>query len=183
MRGRVRRVATAALTAAEIAAIRELLAVAFGNGEDERFTDDDWHHALGGMHFVVEDAGDIAAHAAVVDRELHVGGRPIRTGYVEAVATAPARQGTGLGTLLMRDVGSYIADRFDLGALGTGAHHFYERLGWTRWVGPSSVRTPTGGADPTPDDDGYIMVLRTPTSPPLDPTEPISCEWRVGDVW
>ncbi len=35
----------------------------------------------------------------------------------------------------------------------------------------------------TPDDDPYIMVLRTPSSPPLDITAPISCDWRPGDVW
>jgi len=26
------------------------LAEAFGNDEEERFTDDDWEHALGGLH-------------------------------------------------------------------------------------------------------------------------------------
>jgi aminoglycoside 2'-N-acetyltransferase I len=35
----------------------------------------------------------------------------------------------------------------------------------------------------TPDDDGYIMVLLTRMSPPLDLDATISCEWRSGDVW
>jgi len=113
---------------------------------------------------------------------LHIGGTPLRTGYVEAVATAPSHERRGLGTSVMRDVGTYISERFELGALGTGSHGFYERLGWVAWAGPSSVRMPDGERR-TPDDDPYIMVLRTPSSPPLDITAPISCDWRPGDVW
>ena len=179
---RVRRLSTGELTTSEIATIRALLAAAFGSDEEEAFTDDDWEHALGGRHFVLEVDGEIAAHASVVERELHVGDRPVRTGYVEAVATAPSRQGAGLGSLLMREVGAYIREGFELGALGTGRQHFYERQGWRTWTGPSAVRT-TDGLRPTPEDDGSIMVLATPTSPPLDLGAPITCEWRPGDVW
>jgi aminoglycoside 2'-N-acetyltransferase I len=145
-------------------------------------TEDDWKHALGGTHFILELDGRIVAHASVVERELRVGGRTLRTGYVEAVATTPDRQGKGLGSLLMDDVTAWIRDRFELGALGTGRHSFYERLGWRTWAGPSSVRTPNGDRQ-TPDDDGYILVLATPSSPALDLSAPISCDWRAGDVW
>jgi aminoglycoside 2'-N-acetyltransferase I len=155
---------------------------AFGPDEEKHFTDDDWDHALGGVHFVLDMAGVIVTHAAVVERRLWVAGRPLRTGYVEAVATAPAHQGAGHGTLVMTDVTAWIRERFELGCLGTGRHGFYERLGWRTWLGPSSVRT-AGGLQPTPDDDGYVMVLQTPSSPPLDFSAPISCEWRPGDVW
>ena len=126
--------------------------------------------------------GEIVTHASVVERELHVDGRPLRTGYVEAVATSIDRQGAGFGSLVMADVTSYIRDRFELGALGTGRHRFYGRLGWLTWTGPSSVRVP-GGTRRTPDEDGYILVLPTPSSPPLDLATPISCDWRGGDVW
>jgi aminoglycoside 2'-N-acetyltransferase I len=181
-RVRLRRVATPDLTPAEIAAIRDVLVAAFGPEEDDRFTDHDWEHAVGGLHFVLDLDGEVVAHAAVVERELHVDGRPLRTGYVEAVATAPGRQGIGLGSLLMADVTSYIRETFELGALGTGRHHFYERLGWLTWAGPSFVRT-AGGVQPTPEDDGYILVLPTPWSPPLGRSGSISCDWRPGDVW
>jgi len=179
---RLRRLTTDELTAPEVHAIREMLVAAFGTDEEERFTEDDWQHSVGGLHFVLDVDGEIVAHASVVERELHVGDRPLRTGYVEAVATVPARQGAGLGTLVMRDVGSYIRDSFQLGALGTGRQTFYERLGWTVWAGPSSVRTATGTRR-TPAEDGYILILPTPSSPRLDLTAPISCEWRPGDVW
>jgi aminoglycoside 2'-N-acetyltransferase I len=174
--------ATQDLTAAEITAIRGLLAAAFGSDEEEAFTEDDWEHAVGGLHFVLDVDGEIVAHASVVDRELHVDGHPLRTGYVEAVATAPARQGAGHGSRLMSEVTAYIRDRFELGALGTGRQGFYERQGWRIWRGPSAVRT-TDGLRPTPEDDGGIMVVSTPTSPLLDLDAPISCEWRAGDVW
>jgi len=178
----VRRVSTGDLTSSEIAAIRALLKAAFGTDEEERFTDDDWDHAVGGLHFVLELDGRIIAHAAVVERQLEVAGKPLRTGYVEAVATAPDRQGAGFGSLLMTDVNDWIGEWFELGALGTGRHRFYERLGWLTWKGPSSVRT-VDGSLATPDEDGYILVLPTSSSPPLDLTEPISCDWRAGDAW
>ena len=179
---RLRRLSTQELTPEEVAAIRALMLAAFGSGGEEGFADEDWDHALGGVHFVLDLDGEIVAHASVVEREIHVGGRPLRTGYVEAVATAPDRQGIGLGSRLMADVASYIRETFELGALGTGRHHFYERLGWLTWAGPSFVRT-ADGVQPTPEDDGYILVLPTPWSPPLGRSGSISCDWRPGDVW
>ncbi len=179
---RLRRAGSGDLTAAEIEAIRALLVAAFGDDEEERFTDADWEHALGGTHFILELDGETVTHASVVERVLHVGDRPLQTGYVEAVATAPGHEGGGFGSIVMTDVGAYISDRFELGALGTGRHSFYQRLGWQTWAGLSSVRA-SGSMRRTPDDDGYILVLATPTSPPLDLDEPISCDWRPGDVW
>jgi aminoglycoside 2'-N-acetyltransferase I len=179
---RMRRLSTDEITPQEVASIRALLEAAFGPHEEERFTDDDWEHAVGGLHFVLDLDGEIVTHASVVGRELHVGGHPLRTGYVEAVATAPDRQGEGFGSLVVGEVTSYVKDNFDLGALGTGRHQFYERLDWLTWQGPSSVRTAEGSIR-TPEEDGYILVLPTPSSPPLDLASPISCEWRPGDVW
>jgi aminoglycoside 2'-N-acetyltransferase I len=181
-RPRLRRLSTRELTRSELAAIRALLERAFGSDEEERFTDADWDHSLGGVHFVLDVAGEIVAHASVVERDLHIGGRPVRTGYVEAVATEPERQGAGFGSLVMTDVTTWIKDRFELGGLGTGRQGFYLRLGWLTWIGPSSVRM-GDNERPTSEDDGYIMVLPTPSSPPLDLTLPISCEWRPWDVW
>ncbi len=179
---RVRRIATADLTDDDIQAIRGLLWDAFA-GDEEPFTEADWQHALGGMHFVLDLHGVIVAHASVVERELHVADVPLRTGYVEAVATDPRQQGRGLGTRVMAEVTASIRDAYGLGALGTGAHHFYERLGWTTWRGPAFVRAP-GGPRRTPDEEGYILVMTTRATPPsLDLDAPLSCDWREGDVW
>jgi aminoglycoside 2'-N-acetyltransferase I len=171
-----------ALNAQQIVEIRELLTQAFAGDEHGGFSEEDWQHALGGMHFIALVDGRIVAHASVVERELRVAGVPLRTGYVEAVATVPSEQSRGHGTAVMRDVGRHIAADYQLGALGTGSQPFYERLGWQIWRGPSHVRV-DGQERATPGEDGYIMVLVVPRTPAIDLGAPINCEWRPGDVW
>ncbi|TAK00775.1 MAG: GNAT family N-acetyltransferase [Chloroflexota bacterium] len=181
----VRTISTAELTSAEVAAIRSLLWAAFERPDepDEAFTEDDWQHALGGAHVVVEVDGEIVAHAAVVERPIEFGGRRLRTGYVEAVATHPDFQGRGYGRLAMRAANDIVARDFEIGMLGTGEHGFYERLGWSSWRGRSYLRM-DGGLVATPDDDGYLMILRTLGTPPnLDLEAAVSCDARPGDVW
>jgi aminoglycoside 2'-N-acetyltransferase I len=181
---RLCRLATADLAPAEVAAIRALMGVAFGDDEEDRFTDEDWQHSIGGTHVVLDQGGRILAHAGLVEREIRIAGRRLRAGYVEAVATAPDRQGEGFGTTVMTVVGELIRDGYELGMLGSGSHHFYERLGWRTWRGPSAVRGPEG-VRATPDDDGYLMVLETPSTPlpGLDLDAPVVCDWRPGDSW
>ena len=178
----LRRVATDELTDDEIQAARRVLWAAFED-PDEGMTEDDWAHALGGVHVLLELDGEIVGHASVVERELHVDGRSLRTGYVEAVAIDPRQQRIGLGSQLMTAIDSVVVERFELGALGTGSPEFYERLGWLRWDGPTFVRAPTG-LQRTADEDGGILVLPTPGTPAdLDRSTSISCDWRNGDVW
>lgn len=177
----MRRARTEELTAAELRAIRRVLEAAWAD-DPEAFSKDDWKHAIGGVHFVLEDGGAIVAHASVVERELRVDDFPLATGYVEAVATMPAHQRRGHGSAVMRAVNDHIDRTFQLGALGTGLGAFYTRLGWVAWAGPTFVRTDDGPVR-TEDEDGQVFVRRTPGSPPLDLSAPISCDWRPGDVW
>ncbi|HEV8572907.1 MAG TPA: GNAT family N-acetyltransferase [Actinomycetota bacterium] len=177
----VRRLASDELSKEEVAALRELFGAAWGGNSDE-FTDEDWDHALGGLHFILEEGGALVAHASVVERELHTSGHILATGYVEAVATWPIHQRRGHGSALMRDVDEHIDETFQLGALDTGSSAFYERLGWVVWNGPTFVRT-NSGLIRTPQEDGNVLVRLTPTSPELDLWAPISCDWRPGDVW
>jgi aminoglycoside 2'-N-acetyltransferase I len=113
---------------------------------------------------------------------LYTGGHRLATGYVEAVATWPSHQRRGHGSALMREVGEYIDETFELGALDTGSSAFYERLGWVVWRGPTYVRTDSGLLR-TADEDGQVLVRLTPASPALDLSAPISCDSRPGDVW
>lgn len=177
----VRSVASDELRPEEVAALRDLFGSAWGSASEE-FTDEDWDHAVGGVHFILEEGGAIAAHASVVQRELHTSGHRLATGYVEAVATWPIRQRRGHGTAVMREVGEYIDRTFQLGALATGSRAFYERLGWVVWKGPTFVRR-DAGLIRTSEEDGNVLVRLTPKSPELDLSAPISCEWRSGDVW
>jgi aminoglycoside 2'-N-acetyltransferase I len=82
----------------------------------------------------------------------------------------------------MQAVDAWIDEQFELGVLGTGRHAFYERLGWMTWRGQAFVRTPDGSRR-TPDEEGFILVRRTPSTPRLDLGGSISCDWRPGDVW
>ena len=131
---------------------------------------------------IAEDDGTVVAHAAVVERTIEVGGTPLRTGYVEAVAVLAERRRHGLGRRVMDHAADIIRAEFELGMLGTGVQSFYERLGWRIWRGPSGIRT-EHGLELTPDEDGYLMVLDTPRTPALDPGAVITCEWRRGDSW
>ena len=126
---------------------------------------------------------DVVAHASVVPRDLVAGDRPFAAGYVEAVATLPSEQGTGLGSRVMTELGRVLRERHTLGALSTGAHAFYGRLGWERWRGPTYVRTSGGTLTRTEDEDDGIMVLRFGPSADLDLTLPICCDDRPGDAW
>jgi aminoglycoside 2'-N-acetyltransferase I len=157
--------------------VRRLLDSAFGD-----FSDDDWAHTLGGWHVVVTDGGRVVSHAAAVPRTIEVDGEPFRAGYVEGVATAPDRRGHGSGTQAMKELGSVIRSRFELGVLSTSRPGFYERLGWERWCGPTYVRHP-GGLRRTADEDDGIMVLRFGPSQDVDLSALISCEERPGDDW
>jgi aminoglycoside 2'-N-acetyltransferase I len=177
----VRGVPSGDLRPREVAVLRQLFDAGWADDE-ETFTDQDWDHAVGGIHFLLEEDGEIRAHASVVERELHAGEHRLAAGYVEAVATWPAHQRRGYGTAVMREVGAHIDRTFPLGALDTGRPGFYERLGWVVWEGPTYVRTETGLLR-TAEEDSAVLVRLTPTSPELDLSAPISCDWRPGDVW
>lgn len=170
-----------ALAAEVLDQLHRLWAEAFGD-----FTEEDAEHAFGGIHVLGFDgagSGEVlVAHASAVPRRIVVGSAAYDAGYVEAVATAPSRQGTGLGTRVMERLGSELVERWQLGALSTGSPGFYERLGWERWHGPSYVATATG-VERTPDEDDGIMVLRFGPSAGVDLTASIVCEDRPGDAW
>jgi aminoglycoside 2'-N-acetyltransferase I len=169
---------TAEASAGCLEEIRRLLDGAFAR----EFSDDDWEHTLGGWHVTAMEGNTPVSHAAVVPRRIKAGGRSFRTGYVEGVATLPERQGQGLGSLVMSRVERLLRQRFELGALSTGLHAFYERLGWERWRGPTFVQR-SGNLLRTEEDDDSVMVLRFGPSLDLDLASPISCEARKGDIW
>jgi len=158
--------------------IRRLCDLAF----EGDFSAQDWSHAVGGSHIVAIDDGAVVAHAAVVPRLIEVAGRPFRTGYVEAVATDPARQRRGLGSYVMAETAIVVRSEYELGALSTGLYDFYGRLGWERWQGPTYVRHGSGLIRTEEEDDG-VMVLRFGPSANISLTDAISCEARSVDDW
>ena len=169
---------TDSLSTSLLQEVRGLLDAAF----EGDFTDEDWHHAVGGVHVWTAGPMGIVSHGSVVPRSLVCDGQVLQVGYVEAVATAPSLRRQGHGRAVMGQIGALIRDRYALGVLSTGSHSFYEALGWERWRGPTFVDGP-GGRQRTPDDDGSVMIFRTPRTPPLDLEGEIVCDWRTGDVW
>jgi aminoglycoside 2'-N-acetyltransferase I len=177
---RLRSATTAELTDTELEAVRELVFAAFGG----RFDTHDWEHTLGGVHVLAVEDDAVLSHGAVVSRVLVAGGRGLRTGYVEGVATREDRRGRGLATLVMREVGRVVERDYELGALsdGTRIPGFYQRLGWETWQGPTWVAGPEG-RERTAEEDGSVLVLRTPATAELELTGSLTCDWRPGDVW
>ncbi len=169
---------SSALSPAMVRDLRRMLDEAF----DGEFTDADWEHARGGQHVWVGGPAGILSHGALVPRTIVCGGRTLQVGYVEAVATRSAFRGRGHGTAVLRRLAELIEGQYELGALATGEHGFYSRLGWETWLGPTFVAGPRG-RERTADDDGGILVYRTPRTPPLDLHGEIVADWRDGDVW
>jgi aminoglycoside 2'-N-acetyltransferase I len=166
------------LHADELEDIRALMRSAFG----DEFDDDDWQHALGGMHVLIHERGRLAGHASVVQRRVIAGGRTLRCGYVEAVAVLSEFRRRGLGTALTRVCNRIVRAGYHVGALGAteeGAA-LYSANGWRRWEGPLSALTPDGVVR-TPEEEGYVYVLEV--DGPLDRAGELTCDWREGDVW
>ena len=112
----------------------------------DRFSDDDWAHALGGTHVLGVEGGSVVAHA--------VGGAPSARGGRRAPVCDGVRRGRGdaprpgraraSGPLVMTEAAAVVRRTYALGALSTSRHSFYERLGWERWLGPTYVRDGDG---------------------------------------
>lgn len=169
---------TADLDAGTLRAMRAFLDDVF-EGE---MTDDDWDHALGGIHALVFDRGHLVAHGSVVQRRLLHRGRTLRTGYVEAVAVRADRRRCGLGGAVMEPLERIIRDAYELGALGTTelGVHLYASRGWAQWRGRTWGLTPSGVVR-TEQEDGDVYVM--PVGADLDLDGDLICDWREGDLW
>ena len=134
------------------------------------------------VHVLAMVGGALVGHALWITRWLAPGGRaPLRTAYVEAVATDPACRRRGVASAVMRVLRGEIAD-FELAALSPSDDGLllYGRLGWETWTGPLFIRQDSRRIE-TPDE--LVMIHRLPRTPPLDLSEPLSAEWRPGEMW
>jgi hypothetical protein len=133
-----------------------------------------------GEHLLAWLGDQLVSHLMWVTRTLEPGaGPPLRTAYVELVATPPAFQRQGYASSLLENFPAQVTD-FDLAALSPASENLYVRLGWTYWQGPLYVRT-GGRLEATPGEE--VMILRLPSTPSLDTSLPLSIEWRPGEVW
>ena len=138
--------------------------------------------ASGGWHFLGYDLDELVSHAMVTTRWLQPEGLPpLKTAYIDAVATLPDYQGQGYGSAVMGRLASEIDHEYVIACLETDREVFYERLGWQRWRGPLAGRS-EHGLIPTPDQHG-IMILRLSQTPALDLDSPLSIESQTGRIW
>lgn len=112
-----------------------------------------------------DTAGGLLAHACLDWVPVTIGHQTFDAGYLEAVATRVDERGKGLGTMVVEAAGNEIEANAQIGILGTGSFSFYERLGWTRWTGQTSVMEPDGAITRTAEEDGAIMALVLPQTP------------------
>jgi aminoglycoside 2'-N-acetyltransferase I len=140
-----------------------------------------YFEALGdGDHLFGRRNGVLVSHLMWVTRWLKISnGPPLRTAYVEMVATAPSAERQGFASELLRNLVPLVQD-FDIAALCPATESLYLRLGWRFWRGPLATRK-DGVLIPTPEE--RCMVLPLARTPLLDLDEPLSVEWRAGEVW
>ena len=163
----------------EVARVRALLDEAFGVD----FSEADWAHCLGGVH-VLAWAGALVGHGALVQRQMVHRERVWRVGYVEGLAVDARSRRQGIGSSMMVELERRLDTDFDFGVLSASdvAATMYERRGWRRWRGPTSVLTP-GGPLRTAEEDGGVFVWPVATGPSLELDAALTCDWRDGDVW
>jgi len=168
---------TADLDAGTRSAVRRLLDGGFGGISDDAF-----ENALGGVHALVVEEGELVGHGSVVQRRLLHAGRALRTGYVEGVAVHEDRRRQGHGAAIMAALERVVQSAYHLGALGASddGARLYTSRGWQLWRGPSASLTPEG-IRRTADKDGVIYVL--PVSVPVDVSGDLVCDWRPGALW
>jgi aminoglycoside 2'-N-acetyltransferase I len=171
----IEQVGSAAMNPAAAAEVRALCEAAYGEEMASYLAD------IGpGVHLLCRREGRLVTHLMWVTRWLQPeGGAPLRTAYVELVATAPGEQRRGYASALLASFPPLVED-FHLAALAPATEGIYTRLGWRYWLGPLATRK-DGRLIPTPED--RIMILTLPRTPPLDLHLPLSVEWRPGEVW
>ncbi|MFE6846145.1 GNAT family N-acetyltransferase [Streptomyces sp. NPDC057686] len=170
---------TSQLGSGELRELRELLDRAF-RGD---FGDEDFEHALGGMHVLVREDGELVAHGSVVQRRVLHGGRALRTGYVEAVAVRADRRRRGLGGQVMAGLEGVIERAYVLGALSASddGARLYAGRGWAVWGGQIGALSPAGPVR-LPDEEGSTYVWLPPGGVLDDLAGRLDFDWRDGDV-
>lgn len=127
----------------------------------------------GGWHFLAYDNEQLVSHALVTTRWLQLEGQsPLKTAYIDAVATLPSYQGQGFGSALMRQLAGDIDSEYGIACLETERETFYARLGWQTWRGPLAGRSEQG-----------VMVLQLSKTPALDLESLLSIECQPDRIW
>lgn len=133
-----------------------------------------------GEHLLGWEGDELVSHLMWVPRFLQAGSGPtLSTAYVEMVATASAWRNRGLATQLLEELPALLGG-YEIAALAPATDNLYLRLGWRLWMGPLLTRH-DGALVSEPEE--RVMLLALPGTPNLVWEEPLSIEWRPGEVW
>jgi GNAT superfamily N-acetyltransferase len=136
----------------------------------------------GGWHFLAHQGSELVSHALVTTRWLQPAGHGVlKTAWVDAVCTAPALQGRGYGSAVMRCLARSVAGGYAIAGLQTDVPGFYTRLGWEEWRGPLAGRG-EDGLVPTPTQTG-VMILRHPRTPVVYLQTLLTIECTSERIW
>ncbi|MFJ8073319.1 GNAT family N-acetyltransferase [Streptomyces sp. NPDC096176] len=168
------------LSESGLAGIRTMLHEAFCGD----FGDEDWAHALGGVHAFVRDGRGVAAHGSVIMRRVLHTGRSYRVGYVEAVAVRADRRRQGLGGRVMQALETVIDGAYDLGALSASddGAGLYRVRGWQLWRGRIEAMAPQGTVRLPEEEDSTWLRPAAGAPLPEPAAGPLAFDWRDGDV-
>jgi aminoglycoside 2'-N-acetyltransferase I len=168
---------TEELTSAQRSAVIDVCLVAHDEEEFQKL----FEHIPSGRHVLAYRGPELVSHAVVSTRWVQPEGHPVlQTAYVDAVSTHPTYQRRGYGSAVMRRLAAEIGD-YEIACLQTDRTAFYEGLGWEEWRGRLAGRS-EDGLVPTPDQRG-VMVLRLPSTPPLDLDAPLTIECQPYRIW
>jgi aminoglycoside 2'-N-acetyltransferase I len=133
-------------------------------------------------HVLGRYQGKIVTYVLWITRWLQIRNGPLlKTAYIEGMATDLQYRHRGFASQLMQRAIESVQD-FDIAALATGSHGFYERLGWRTWEGPLYARKEKE-LIVMPEEKGCVMVYALSKTPPLDIAAPLSVEWRAVEPW
>ncbi len=100
-------------------------------------------------HVVVLRAGEPVSYLGIWQREVTVGGGPVRMGGIGSVVTPAEHRGRGYASLALARAADFMRDPLgaEFGLLITGENllPFYGRLGWRRVSNPLLVEQPGRG--------------------------------------
>ena len=133
-------------------------------------------HVLGRLN------GKLVSYVLWITRWLQTGKGPLlKTAAIEGMATELSYRHKGFASQIMKRAAAEIQD-YDIAVLSTGRNGFYARLGWKIWEGPLYTRK-GNELIAMPEEQGCVMILTLPKTPPLDITAPLSIEWRALEPW
>jgi len=157
--------------------IRALLELAY----EGDFSPEDWEHTFGGQYFIGSLDDKIIAHGSVVSRKMITDDHVVTVGYVEAIAVLPSYWRKGFGTQLMKEITQYCQENYEFSMLSTDENHFYERLGWLKFLGESFVRDGDKEIRTEGEDEGLMLLPGKKSQISL--IRRVVCESRSGDDW